>query len=175
MFPNRWTIPLLCIPLLGCPKVQTSNMNIETSEPDQARLSNDLRIFLDEVYDARLATDPIAQHYQGIKDQQDQWTLRTQAYRNARRSEANAALEEMKQRFPIEKLDTQGQLNFRLFEYRVKQSNEADLREYYGYEVTQMHVTHEWIPSFLINCTGSTAPGCGGLSLAWRVSTPSST
>jgi len=131
----------------GCPK------NSKNAESFGATLtqSDALRVYLDEVYEKQLANNPVAQHYQGIKDQQDQWTLWTEAYRLQNLADANTARDTMKERFAFDTLDRQGQLNYQLYDYQIDRMNEAQKWRLHGYGITQMHGTHAWIPSFLIN------------------------
>ena len=136
---------------LGCMKPASTSLHAQ--HPIEARpedTSEALRT-LDEVFAKELATDPIRQHYQGIKDNQDQWTLRTPEYKQARLDAANAALKEMKTRFPLDALNPQGRLNYLLYEDKVTRLNQGVPWQHHGYGITQMRGTHSWIPSFLIN------------------------
>lgn len=149
---SRWVLGLFWLMVTGCVKTPMEPTLSPPEAPTQAETKSDaLRHYLDEVYAADLATNPVRQHYQGIKDQQEKWTLTTPEYRQARREAANKALQEMKAQFSLDTLDAQGRLNYLLFADKVNRMNDGYRWRHHGYGITQMHGTHAWIPSFLIN------------------------
>lgn len=139
---------ILCLAisvLPGCPK------QLPASTPVPVSSSEALLNFLDEFYDQELAKDPVGQHYQGITDNQDRWTLFDEEQRKESMENLNKTLVQMHEGFPIESLNEQGRLNYKLFEYRVARRADQYRWRHHRYTISQMHSVHAWIPSFLIN------------------------
>ena len=146
----RCTLVLLAL-LTACarPTPVDNPTAVEQVAPDEP--SAELAAFFEEVYQRRLADDPVRQAYLGMHERNDEWTDNSPEARERRLDEARADLEALRARFPMETLNAQDQLSWRLFEYEVAEWEAAWTFREHDYPVNQMFGTHSWIPSFLIS------------------------
>lgn len=115
---------------------------------DDSKRANE---FLDKCFDEFVAAHPQMETSLGIKTHNDQWNDISDeaAKRDLETSQKN--LEELKRRFPKEKLDKQTQLTCDLFEFQVRREAEGWKYRFDNYPVNQMFGVHSEIPTFLIN------------------------
>lgn len=114
----------------------------------ESKRAND---FLDKIFDEYVARHPQFESSLGIKTHYDQWNdISDEAARHDLELE-HKNLEELKRRFPMEKLDAQTRLSFELFESNAWRNTEAYKYQLDNYPVNQMYGVHSETPTFLIN------------------------
>ncbi|TNE86551.1 MAG: DUF885 domain-containing protein [Deltaproteobacteria bacterium] len=144
---------LLTLTLLAaCPKPAPVETAVEAPAAAPAPAANpELAAFFDEVWQARLADDPVRQAYLGMHDRNDEWTDRSPAAEERRLELARTHLAAMRERFDPATLSPQDALSYRLFEHEVTEWEAGWAFREHDYPVNQMFGAHSWIPSFLIS------------------------
>lgn len=122
------------------------------SDAEIAAESKRLNEWFDAVWDSAVDRSPIWKAYLGIKDSDyDEW---------GDWSDSNAVKEHqilmdnlayLKANFDTSKLDEQSLLSYKLWVEDAERQDEEFAYRDYDYPVNQMHGTHSWITSFLIN------------------------
>ena len=87
----------------------------------------------------------------GIDERQDEWNDPSRAYRLEQLDRSREALEEMRTRFDVEKLDPNRQLSYRLFEKNIEDDLAGRKWWDHGYTYTQMRGAHASLPTFMLN------------------------
>ena len=109
------------------------------------------KAFLEQVWQADLASSPQMQTYLGVKKDYGKWDDATEAAQIDDYARALKALATMRETFDYNKLSPEAQLSWRVFE-SVARSNENAFRfRNYGYIFDQMNGEQSGIPAFLIN------------------------
>lgn len=107
--------------------------------------------FFDKVFDDYVDRHPIDQSYLGIKKDQDKWNDISDEHEAAELEIVKSNLEKLKKDFSLEKLNEQGKLSYRIFEFNARQKIENFRWRFHNYPVNQLFGLHSEIPSFLIN------------------------
>lgn len=133
--------------LTGCDPKEPANGGDTTdvSETEQ------LRVFLDSIFDAAVSSDPQWESRLGIRTHYGEWSDYSDEHSLAEIDRRKKEFELMKERFDFEALDAQGKISYRLVETQVKRDAAKKEYIYYSYPVEQMHGTQSELPSFLIN------------------------
>ncbi|MCO4746423.1 MAG: DUF885 domain-containing protein [Proteobacteria bacterium] len=146
---SRWFVALAL--LVACAKPTVVEPIAADTPAADTEVAQQLAAFFEEVYERKLADDPVRQAYLGIHDQNDSWTDRSPAAEERRVLEAQADLKRLREGFDLASLSPQDQLSYRLFEHDVEQQQARWSFREHNYPVNQMRGTHSWLPSFLIS------------------------
>lgn len=115
--------------------------------------SETLRIndWFEDRYQDSLASSPLTKTYLGIKDAQDQVDDVSQAAIDEEYALGQHWTSEMKKNFNFERLDVQGKLSFRLFDYDAAMNKST--HAYLGHEYVFNHMSgpHTEFPTFMVN------------------------
>ena len=125
----------------------TTPQNGPTNKSDNARLDKWFQAqFLENVraYPQQLTS-------LGIDERQDEWNDNSRSYRLEQLDKSREALEEMRERFDVEKLDADHKLSYRLFEKNVEDSIAGRKWWDHNYTYSQMRGAHSSLPTFLMN------------------------
>jgi uncharacterized protein (DUF885 family) len=145
---NRPTFGALVALLAFCSTCSSSRQyQPEAAASETERLNH----FFEEVFQARLDRDPERQSRMGLKTSSDLWTNRSDEKAREDQDMLKRDLARLGAAFDFNKLDTDGQLSHRLFEYESEMALEAFRWRFHDYPVNQMHGLHASVPSFLIN------------------------
>ena len=146
MIPKQFLITLTILFLLGL------TASAETPSPEQiATESKRANEFLDKIFDEFVAAHPQIESSLGIKTHYDLWNDISDDAAKRDLETAQKNLEELKRRFPPEKLDDQTKLSCQLFEFNTARDAEAYQFRLDSYPVNQMYGVHSETPTFLIN------------------------
>ena len=130
--------------LLGC-KEKTQQADASTDY--NLRLTQ----FLDREFQKDLEDSPMLQTRLGIKDNYDSWDNFSHKRHAKNQEKAKERLSFLEDSIVQAELDSEGQLNLRLYRQQLEQEiSDFDYR-FYNYPVNQMFGIHTQLPSFLIN------------------------
>ncbi len=119
--------------------------------PGTATVSERLKAFFEETFEAHLARHPMEQARLGLKTNYDQWDDYSDTARVAEMAAREAELARLKKEFAPDQLEPADQLSYELFEREVARAREAFPFRQSVYRISQMRGVHTELPTFLIN------------------------
>lgn len=136
-----------CAPASEAPTPKSTQTATSEASDENARL--------DEWFEARFMESvrayPQSMTSLGIDERQDEWNDPSRAYRLEQLDKSREALEDMRTRFDVDKLDPNRQLSYRLFEKNIEDDLVGRKWWDHGYTYTQMRGAHASLPTFLLN------------------------
>ena len=136
-----------CAPASEAPTPKSTQNATSEASDENARL--------DEWFEARFMESvrayPQSMTSLGIDERQDEWNDPSRAYRLEQLDKSREALEDMRTRFDVDKLDPNRQLSYRLFEKNIEDDLVGRKWWDHGYTYTQMRGAHASLPTFLLN------------------------
>lgn len=112
---------------------------------------SEINAWFDSKYEELLQMSPLQMTTQGRKDRYDQIDDMSEAAEDKRLAWMEASVQEMKEKFPLERLSDQAKISFELWEYQY-QMEMGDLKfRRMNYVFNQMGGIHTMIPTMLIN------------------------
>lgn len=139
---------IILLTFTGCEKPQEKKTLTQAEIQMETKKAND---FFDKVFDEYINRHPLDQTYLGIKKDQDKWNDISDEHEASELEIVKANLAKMKEEINFDKLDEQGKLSYRLFEYNANQKVENFKWRFHNYPVNQLFGLHSEVPSFLIN------------------------
>ena len=122
-----------------------------TSKPQPANENARLDLWFAAQYKASTRAYPQQLTSLGIDERQDEWNDNSRSFRLEQLDKSREALEEMRERFDVEKLDADHKLSYRLFEKNVEDSIAGRKWWDHNYTYSQMRGAHSSLPTFLMN------------------------
>ncbi len=147
---------LLCSTLLGtlsfvgaCSKDQTnaSSGTEAQVQSETARINN----WFAARYQDQLASSPLTQTYLGMKGAQDKVDDVSQAAIDEEYTIGQHWRDEMKKEFNFDRLDEQGKISYRLFDYDADISKKTHQFDDHDYVFNHMSGAHTEFPTFMVN------------------------
>lgn len=113
--------------------------------------SEALNAWFEEKFEQQLARSPMSQTFLGRKTNYDKWDDVSDEFEVESHALEIAALAEMQREFPLESLNPEAQLSYRLFEYQVKRDDKAFPFRNHWYNFSAFRGHHTQTPAFMIN------------------------
>lgn len=110
-----------------------------------------LNAFFEQVFEQRLARDPMLQAQLGLGSQSSLWTDQSEAFEEESERLLEQAVRRMQAEFDFEALDDEGQLSWRLFQFEAWRAADNARWRQHGYPLTQMRGLHTRVPSLLLD------------------------
>ena len=146
-------------------------------QSETARINN----WFEARYQDGLAMSPLTQTYLGMKDAQDQVDDVSQAALDEEYEMGQHWRAEMKKEFNFDRLDAQGKISYRLFDYDADISKATHEFEDHDYVFNHMSGPHTEFPTFMVNFHAVNdaeryvelyCPPRRNLALSWSISRP---
>ena len=119
-------------------------------ENETAKINN----WFEARYQDGLTRSPMTQTYLGIKDGQGKLDDASQAALDEEYALSQQWLSDMKREYNFDRLDAQGKISYRLFDYDASQSKRAHKFEGHDYVFNHMSGEHSSFPTFMVNFHG---------------------
>lgn len=132
-------------------QVATAPVAAPAAPADPAAESRRLNAFLDQAFDAQVATNPQALTGLGLKVHYDRLNDYTDAYAERQLRLAEQQLAQMKAQFDPARLSPAGQLSYRLFEDNVERARQSFRWRTHAFPISTNSSPAGAIPVFLIN------------------------
>ena len=149
------------IKVLACSTILATTMlsacNSETPKPEagsQAHIQSEtakINDWFEARYQDGLTRSPMTQTYLGIKDGQEKLDDASQAALDEEYALGQQWLAGMKREYNFDRLDAQGKISYRLFDYDAAQSKRAHKFEGHDYVFNHMSGIHSDFPTFMVN------------------------
>ncbi len=147
----RVTIPLI-ITVLAAILASGCGGNSQPTEAEIAAESKLLNEWFDAVWDSSVDRSPVWKAYLGIKDKDyDEWGDWSDSNAVEEHEILMRQLAYLRSNFDTNKLDDVTRMSYYLWESNAVLTDKNFKYRDYDYPVNQMHGTHSWIPSFLMN------------------------
>ena len=141
-----------CAPSTDAPAPKSSDViGTEISKENKGDENQRIDAWFEDKFMERVRAYPQTLTSLGIDERQDEWNNPTRSYRLEQLDKSRKALEEMRERFDFDKLDSNRQLSYRLFEKNVEDDMKGRKWWDHGYTYTQMRGAHASLPTFLMN------------------------
>jgi len=129
----------------------TENTKPEISKAQIETQSQELNDWFAARYEENLARSPMRQTYLGLKTAQDKLDDTSQAALDENYAIEQQNIAEMRKLFNLDKLDRQGKISYRLFEYNGDVSKTG--HPYLGHQYVFNHMSgpHSSFPTFMVN------------------------
>ncbi len=151
--PTKTTLSAISLAIIlgtaGCSEAPRST-TASTAQPQASAQSIALNEFFAQSYQEDLASSPIRQSYQGLKDNYDQWDDISDAATNEDIARLQARLAKARQ-FDRNGLSQQEQLSLDIYIMDIERQLANDAFRYHTYIINQFWGAHTFVPSFLIN------------------------
>ncbi len=151
--PTKTTLSAISLAIIlgtaGCSEAPRSP-TASTAQPQASAQSIALSDFFAQSYQEDLASSPIRQSYQGIKDNYDQWDDISDAAIDEDIARLQTRLAKARQ-FDRNGLSQQEQLSLDIYIMDIERQLANDVFRYHTYIINQFWGAHTFVPSFLIN------------------------
>ncbi|MBL4853319.1 MAG: DUF885 domain-containing protein [Robiginitomaculum sp.] len=135
--------------LVSCGETNTSKPNISKAQIETQ--SQELNDWFAARYEEDLARSPMLQTYLGLKTSQDKLDDESQAALDENYAIEQQNITEMRKLFNLDKLDRQGKISYRLFEYNGDVSKTDHPYLDHQYVFNHMSGPHSNFPTFMVN------------------------
>ena len=153
-FISLFLTAFLSTSLLSMAGCAPRGSDVPSKEELMANHSRALNDWFEERFDDELARSPMSQTYLGQKGAADRLDDVSQLALDESAALQKAWLEQMRQRFDIDRLDAQTALSYRLYEYAAQDALKAHEMQSSAYVFQHMSGPHSDWPSFMINFHG---------------------
>ena len=151
--PTKTTLSAISLAIIlgtaGCSEAPRSP-TASTAQPQASAQSIALSDFFAQSYQEDLASSPLRQSYQGIKDNYDQWDDISDAAIDEDIARLQTRLAKARQ-FDRNGLSQQEQLSLDIYIMDIERQLANDVFRYHTYIINQFWGAHTFVPSFLIN------------------------
>lgn len=106
---------------------------------------------LDSIYEVYVEMSPIKQSYLGIKDRHSEWGVYNDSMKEVYHKMAINDIKFIRTNFNSDKLDKQSALTYRMWLKDNQDGVDNYKWRFHNYPVNQMHGSHKWFATFLIN------------------------
>ncbi|ABI75738.1 putative lipoprotein [Hyphomonas neptunium ATCC 15444] len=113
--------------------------------------SERLNAWFEQTFEAALARDPMRLTMLGRRDRYGEWTDPSPEFEAETLALQQASVQEMKDTFDFNKLDSQAQLSWRLAVYELERAEADAAFPHHSYTFNQMFGVQSAVPAFLIN------------------------
>ena len=141
-----------CAPSTDAPAPKSSDViGAEISKENKGDENQRIDAWFEDKFMESVRAYPQTLTSLGMDERQDEWNNPTRSYRLEQLDKNREAVEEMRERFDFDKLDSNRQLSYRLFEKNVEDDMKGRKWWDHGYTYTQMRGAHASLPTFLMN------------------------
>lgn len=141
-----------CAPSTDAPAPKSSDViGTEISKENKGDENQRIDAWFEDKFMESVRAYPQTLTSLGMDERQGEWNNPTRSYRLEQLDKNREAVEEMRERFDFDKLDSNRQLSYRLFEKNVEDDMKGRKWWDHGYTYTQMRGAHASLPTFLMN------------------------